>query len=171
MELHSIEFVVLHAGHEVTIPIQLRLAVGSLAGLIAVLAIAPVFVFSNTVRHTADTATVLITRHPSPSISSRIAMFLFSGLALGMVFELTTVGLERVRPVIVRIAGLISLTDLVAVTLIATVVAGGLWFAAAKSPTLDDRRMNSYAVAIGILYGFVLLSLLSALYSYFQIYV
>ena len=167
--MYSIEFVLLHAGHEVTVPIQLRLAVGSIAGLLAVLALAPLFAFSNQIRHAVETGTIIITRRPTPSISSQVAVLLFSGLVLGIVFELTKVIIERVRPVVVLIAGLISLTDLVAVILIAVVVAGGLWLTANRSPNSDERYMMNYAVVVGILYGFVLLVLLSTLYSYFQI--
>jgi hypothetical protein len=164
-----IEYVPLHIGHEVTVPLQFRLAFGAFAGLLTAIGVAPIFVFSNEIREAFNTGTVIITRQPAPDTSIRAAVFLASGLILGLVFELATVAIERVRPVVVLIAGMISLTELFAGFLIAIVISGALWVAAGKSQKTNNQNTPYFAVTIGIIYGFTLQIVLLELYNYFGI--
>jgi hypothetical protein len=169
VEQTLIEYVLLHAGHEVTVPLQFRLAFGAFAGLLAAIGVAPIFVFSNKVRDAFNTATAIITKEPAPGTSSCAAVFLASGLGLGIVFELTTIGIERIRPIVILIGEMISLTELFAVFVIAMVVSGALWLAAGKSQNPANQHTPNYAIAIGLVYGFTLQIIILELYNYFRI--
>ncbi|MFQ3319619.1 MAG: hypothetical protein ACI80F_001690 [Natronomonas sp.] len=169
MEAILIEYVPLHIGHEVTVPLQFRLAFGAFAGLLTAIGVAPIFVFSTEIREAFNTGTVIITRQPAPDTSICAAVFLASGLILGLVFELATITIERVRPVVVLIPGMISLTELFAVFLIAIVISGALWVVAGKSQKTNNQNMPYFVVTIGIMYGFTLQIVLLELYNYFGI--
>jgi hypothetical protein len=169
MEGILIEYAPLHIGHEVTVPLQFRLAFGAFAGLLTAIGVAPIFVFSTEIREAFNTGTVIITGQSAPDTSIRAAVFLASGLILGLVFESTTVAIERVRPAVVLIAGMISLTELFAVFLIAIVVSGGLWVTAGTSQKPNNQKSPYFAVTTGIIYGLTLQIVLLELYNYFGI--
>lgn len=108
-------------------PLPIRFAVALLAGLGAALLMnIPINLLSR--GHVPlDVAASALWRRPigEVTISETDAVHYAAGMAAGALFELLFVLLESIRPTVVVIAGLVTLTEIVAAALVATAVFAG----------------------------------------------
>lgn len=171
MASDSIALIVAHAGHETTVPVGLRVAIGALAGVGAALLLSPVLLLSKQLRTVALTALgdLVGTDPAAVARSTAAAVFLAAGLVLGALFELTVVWIERVRPIAVIIGGRITVTDLVAVGLIAGLVIWSTRRTIRARPESFTRGDTNRVVVVSIVYGFAVLAAISALHTYLTI--
>jgi hypothetical protein len=109
-----------------TTPLPIRFAVALLAGLGAALVMnIPVNVLSR--GHVPlDVAASALWRRPveSVTVSETDAVHYAAGMAAGALFELLLVIAEAVRPTVVDLAGLVTLSEIVAALLVAALVYG-----------------------------------------------
>lgn len=164
----TIDVIVAHAGHETTVPVGLRVAIGSLAGVAAVLLLSPALLVSERLRTVTATA-IGDLLGPDPAAvarSTRAAVLLAAGLVLGSIFELVVVWIERIRPVIIIIGGRITVTDLVAVVLVAGLVIWSTRRSIRSRPDAFTRGDTGRVVVVGLVYGLAVLAGISAMHTY-----
>lgn len=163
----SIAVVVAHAGHETTVPVGLRVAVGALAGLIAVLLCSPALLVSRRLREVTVAALGdLEGSDPAAVARSTIAAVLLGlGLALGALFEMVVVWIEQFRPVSIVIGGRVTATDLVAVGLVAGIVIWATSPSIRSRPDVFDRGDVGRVVVVSIAYGLAVLAVISVLHT------
>lgn len=162
--------VVAHAGHDASMGLDVRLALGALAGLVGVLALSPLAALSADLREAAAAAATRLLRRASVDItpSSAAAVLLGAGLLAGALFELVVVGLERVRPIVVVIGGRVTLTDLVAVAVVSGLAFWCLRRSARDSPNASVRSdsRSGLVFAVSLAYGVVVLLAVSGLHTF-----
>ncbi len=158
--------VVIHLGHDTGVSMNLRLAVGALAGLMTTVLLLPVLVISEEVRELiAVTANDILQQDPEyATTSSQLAIWLGTGLVLGVVFEGLVLTMEAVRPLVVIFADLVTLVDILAVIGVATLLTWRTRRAINATPSPDPQRSIRIATAVSLLYGLVLLAAISALH-------
>lgn len=165
--MQTLDVVVAHLGSDVAVRIDLRLAIGAVAGIGAVLVLSPLVLVSPVVRNVVErTIDDLLPQDPADiSVTNQAAFLVLAGLILGALFELVVLVLEQLRPVIVIFVGSITLTDLVAVTVVASVLYRRIRRALLNTRDAPQPIDPGLVFALSAVYGFVTLALLSVLHA------
>lgn len=163
----SLARVVAHAGHESGTPVGPRLAIGALAGLVALAGLGALLWWSTRLQDAfvAAAGDVLGTDPAGLTRSARIAALLAAGLIMGTVFELVVLWLERVRPVMIIIGGQVTATDLLAVAVVAAILAVPTRGAIRRRPGRFGDGDVPRAVGACLGYGLLVLVVVSVLHE------
>lgn len=165
MQLATLDVVVAHAGSNTAV--DLRLAIGALAGLGAVTVLSPLLLVSTGLGRIVELSIseVLLADSSDASLSSQAAFLLLTGVAFGVIFEYVVIVLEQLRPIVVIIGGTVTLTDLGAVMVVATLVYVCIWRIVRDRLATFHPRVAALLGVGCVAYGFTILASISLLHT------
>lgn len=167
MTLEIFDVVVAHQGSDASMQVDLRLSLGAIAGMAAVMVLSPLVLVSRNVRELVHHTIVdVLPQEPSDtSIANQAVLLVLGGLILGAIFELVVLILEQIRLFALIPGGSITLTDLIAVTIITTLVYRRI--NRVLQNTRDGPRVldTGLTVALSAVYGIVALALICVLHT------